>query len=55
MVPSIYAINGSIVRHGLSALMSGPVVTNSRAYFSINRFIPFFNRTLFKIFRSAVH
>ena len=50
MLPSIYYINGNIIRYGLSALMSGPVVTNSRIYYSINRFIPFFNRTLFKIF-----
>ena len=50
MMPTLYLISGITIRHGLSALMSGPVVTNSKVYFSINKFIPFFNRTLFKIF-----
>jgi hypothetical protein len=50
MFPTVYSINGPIIRHGLSALMSGPVVKHSRVYYSISKFIPFFNRGLFKIF-----
>lgn len=50
MLPSVYYINGPIIKHGLSALMSGQVVKHSKVYYSINKFIPFFNRGLFKIF-----
>lgn len=50
VLPTAYSLIGPIIKHGTTALMSGPVVRNSDIYFRVNRTIPFYNRQLFKLF-----